>query len=66
MNPLVKATIGVVLMIGTVAVMVYDYFQGWGLGLIPAFITVLKGVVPPFVFLIGPVSYTHLTLPTKA
>jgi len=53
MHPLAKAAIGVILMIATVAVMAYDYFQNWGLGLVPAFITVLKGTVPPFVFLIG-------------
>ncbi|HDJ96635.1 MAG TPA: hypothetical protein ENG45_01005 [Candidatus Aenigmarchaeota archaeon] len=53
MHALVKAFIGLILMIGTVAVMFYDYYQGWGLGLIPAFILVVKGILPPFIFLIG-------------
>ncbi|MCD6403506.1 MAG: hypothetical protein J7K98_04245 [Candidatus Aenigmarchaeota archaeon] len=53
MHPLTKAAIGVLLMVATVAVVAYDYLQNWGFGLLEAFIIVLKGVVPPFVFLIG-------------
>ena len=53
MHALAKAFIGLILMIGTVAVVFYDYYQGWGLGLLPAFIVVLKGMIPPLVFLIG-------------
>ena len=53
MHALVKAFIGLILMIGTVAVVFYDYYQRWGLGLLQAFVVVLKGMIPPFVFLIG-------------
>ncbi len=53
MNPLAKAFIGILIMIATVALVVYDYYHNLGLGLLPAIITVIKGTVPPLVFMFG-------------
>jgi len=57
MHPLVKAGIGLVLMIVTVAAVVYDYFYGLGplgkLELLKSLVIVLKGTVPPMLFLLG-------------
>jgi len=59
MDALVKAFIGVLLMVGTVAVMVWSMGEpvlpviGKMPNLVNAFVNVLLGSIPPFVFLIG-------------
>ena len=60
MNPLAKAFIGIILMIATVAVMVWSMENPTIPGttivmpnLVRAFGIVLLGIIPPFIFLIG-------------
>ena len=53
MHPLIKAGIGLLLMLVALGALAHDYFYGYKWGLIPSLIIVIKGVLPLFVALIG-------------